>query len=46
MILRIPGAVVEKIDYDFGAQDYSLIIVQTGKGHADLSEEYSSIRRR
>ena len=35
--------VVEKIDYDFGAQDYSLIIVQTGKGHADLSEEYSSI---
>lgn len=35
--------VVEKIDYDFGAQDHSLIIVQTGKGHADLSEEYSSI---
>ena len=33
--------VVEKIDYDFGAQDHSLIIVQTGKGHADLSEEYS-----
>ncbi len=35
--------VVEKIDYDFGAQDHSLIIVQTGKGHADLSDEYSSI---
>jgi galactokinase len=35
--------VVEKIDYDFAAQDYSLIIVQTGGGHADLSEEYSSI---
>ncbi|MCI8453293.1 MAG: galactokinase [Lachnospiraceae bacterium] len=35
--------VVERIDYDFGAQDHSLIIVQTGKGHADLSEEYSSI---
>ncbi len=34
---------VEKIDYDFGAQDHSLIIVQTGKGHADLSEEYSSV---
>ena len=34
---------VEKIDYDFGAQDHSLIIVQTGKGHADLSAEYSSI---
>lgn len=35
--------VVEKIDYDFDAQDHSLIIVQTGKGHADLSAEYSSI---
>lgn len=35
--------VIEKIDYDFGAQDHSLIIVQTGKGHADLSAEYSSI---
>ncbi len=35
--------VVEKLDYDFGSQNYSLIIVQTGKGHADLSEEYSSI---
>ena len=35
--------VVEKINYDFGAQDHSLIIVQTGKGHADLSAEYSSI---
>ena len=35
--------VVEKIDYDFGAQDHSLIIVQTGKGHAELSAEYSSI---
>ena len=35
--------VVEKIDYDFGAQDHSLIIVQTGKGHADLSAEYSSV---
>ena len=35
--------VVEKINYDFGAQDHSLIIVQTGKGHADLSQEYSEI---
>ena len=35
--------VVEKIDFDFQAQNHSLIIVQTGKGHADLSEEYSSI---
>ncbi len=35
--------VVEKLDFDFGSQNHSLVIVQTGKGHADLSEEYSSI---
>ena len=34
---------VEKLDFDFGAQDHSLIIVQTGKGHADLSADYSSV---
>lgn len=35
--------VVEQIDYDFGAQNHSLIIVQTGRGHADLSADYSSV---
>lgn len=35
--------VVEKIPYDFGALDHSLMIVNTGKGHADLSAEYSSV---
>lgn len=35
--------VVEKIDFDFASQDHSLIIVQTGKGHADLSADYSSV---
>lgn len=35
--------VVEKIDFDFAARDHSLIIVQTGKGHADLSADYSSV---
>ena len=34
---------VEKLDFDFGAQDHSLVIVNTGKGHADLSADYSSI---
>ncbi|MDO4326614.1 MAG: galactokinase family protein [bacterium] len=34
---------VEKIDFDFSAQNHSLIIVQTGKGHADLSADYSSV---
>lgn len=35
--------VVEKIDFDFASRNHSLIIVQTGKGHADLSEDYSSV---
>lgn len=35
--------VVEKIDFDFASQDHSLIIVNTGKGHADLSADYSSV---
>ena len=35
--------VVEKIDFDFGSQNHSLIIVQTGRGHADLSADYSSV---
>lgn len=34
---------VEKIDFDFDSQNHSLIIVQTGKGHADLSADYSSV---
>ena len=34
---------VEKIEFDFGSQGHSLIIVQTGKGHADLSADYSSV---
>ena len=34
---------VEKIDFDFGSQNHSLIIVQTGKGHADLSADYSFV---
>lgn len=34
---------VEKIDFDFSSQNYSLIIVNTGKGHADLSADYSSV---
>ena len=35
--------VVEKLAFDFGAQNHSLMIVSTGKGHADLSADYSSI---
>ncbi len=35
--------IVEKVPFDFAKQNYSLMIVNTGKGHADLSAEYSSI---
>ena len=34
---------IKKVNFDFGSTDYSLIIVQTGRGHADLSADYSSI---
>jgi hypothetical protein len=34
---------VKKLDFDFASTGYKLIIVQTGRGHADLSEDYSSI---
>ena len=34
---------VDRIDFDFAKTGYDMIMVQTGKGHADLSEEYSSI---
>ncbi len=35
--------VVEKINFDIASQNHSLIIVQTGRGHADLSADYSSV---
>ena len=34
---------VEKIDSDFASRNHSLIIVQTGRGHADLSADYSAV---
>ena len=34
---------VKRLDFDFAKTGYAMIMVQTGKGHADLSEEYSSI---
>ena len=41
--LEPQAPVVEKIDFDFASQNHSLIIVNTGKGHADLSADYSSV---
>lgn len=34
---------VEALDFDFAAQNHSLVICNTGKGHADLSADYSSV---
>ncbi len=34
---------IEQIPFDFAKEHYSLVITNTGKGHADLSAEYSSI---
>ncbi|WP_428769037.1 galactokinase family protein [Treponema sp. HNW] len=34
---------IEKVNFDFAKEGYELVIVNTGSGHADLSEEYSAI---
>ena len=34
---------IEKIPFDFDKEEYALMIVNTGSGHADLSEAYSAI---
>lgn len=34
---------VERLEMDFRAHGYEILIVNTGKSHADLSKEYSSI---
>jgi galactokinase len=36
---------VEKIEFDFTAAGYSLLVVNTGGSHADLTEDYASIPR-
>ena len=37
------GVAYEKVDFSYDALGLDLVIVNTGKGHADLSEEYSSV---
>jgi galactokinase len=34
---------IEKINFDFSATGYSLLVVDTGGSHSDLTEDYSSI---
>lgn len=35
--------IVERVDFDFEATGYSLIVVDTGGNHADLTDDYASI---
>jgi galactokinase len=37
--------IVKKVNFDFSHQNYSLLIVDTGGNHADLTDDYSSIPR-
>ena len=34
---------IRKVDFDFVAQDYSMIVVDTGGTHADLTDDYASV---
>jgi galactokinase len=35
--------VIEKVDFDFEAQNHKLLVVDTGGSHADLTEDYASV---
>ena len=34
---------VKKVDFDFDKQEYSLLVVDTGGNHADLTDDYSAV---
>lgn len=35
--------IVEKVDFDFEAQHYNLVVVDTGGNHADLTDDYAAV---
>jgi galactokinase len=35
--------IVKKVDFDFGASGYSMVIVDTGGNHADLNDDYTAL---
>ncbi len=37
--------IVRKVDYDFSASGYALMIVDTGGSHADLNDDYASVEQ-
>jgi galactokinase len=36
---------IHRVDFDFTTRDYTLVIVETGRGHAEMTEEYAAISR-
>jgi galactokinase len=36
---------ITKVDFDLSSHDYSILVVDTGGNHADLTEDYASIPR-
>lgn len=39
----VENPIIEKVDFDFAAQNHSLCIVNTGGNHADLTCEYAAV---
>lgn len=35
--------IIEKVDFDFEAQNYNLLVVDTGGSHADLTADYAAV---
>jgi len=35
--------IIKKVDFDFSSQSHSLVVVDTGGNHADLTDDYASI---
>src|SRR5690606_21134712 len=35
--------IIRRINYNFSEQEYSLVIVNTGRNHADLTEDYAAV---
>lgn len=40
-----PQPRVERIEFDFAGQNYSILVVDTGGHHADLTEDYAAVPR-
>ncbi|MCI0693619.1 galactokinase [candidate division KSB1 bacterium] len=37
--------IFKKVNFDFGAQNYSVLVVNTGGSHADLTDDYAAIHQ-